>query len=87
MTRSNAFSSSNRNQMGSNYLTDVNQGGGDKKAGFPYIIGRDSWFGHYYTTTSLKKINTTIFPLARQSRPISSAFRSNYRNNKIPGTA
>lgn len=87
MTRSNAFSSSNRNQMGSNYLTDVNQGGGDKKAGFPYMIGRDSWSIHYIQPTTLKRINTTVFPLARQSRPIGSAFRGNYRYNKIPGTA
>ena len=24
-------------------IVNVNQGGGDKKAGFPYQIGRDSW--------------------------------------------
>ena len=29
--------------MGSNATTDINQGGGGKKAGFPYMIGRDSW--------------------------------------------
>ena len=34
------FSSSNRNRMGSNAYTDVNQGGGSKKAGFPFQIGR-----------------------------------------------
>ena len=34
------FSRANRHQMGSNAYTDQNQGGGNKKAGFPYIIGR-----------------------------------------------
>jgi len=34
------FSRANKYQMGSNAYTDVNQGGGAKKAGFPYIIGR-----------------------------------------------
>ena len=39
----NPFRTSNHNGMGSNAITDINQGGGEKKAGFPYIIGRDSW--------------------------------------------
>jgi hypothetical protein len=37
----NGFSTkASRNNMGSNAVTDVNQGGGNKKAGFPYLIGR-----------------------------------------------
>ena len=43
MSTSNYFSSSSRSRMGSNAYTDINQGGGNKKAGFPYQIGRDSW--------------------------------------------
>lgn len=43
MTRNsgNYMKGSNRSQMGSNATTDVNQGGGNKKAGFPYQIGRE----------------------------------------------
>lgn len=90
----NPFSRSNRAQMGSSYLTDINQGGGDKKAGFPYLIGRDSWTSIYFDAVDpvnghcckLKNWNTTVFPLARQSRPIGSSYRSNYRYNHIPGT-
>ena len=40
---SSAMRGSNRNQMGSNAVTDINQGGGNKKAGFPYQVGRESW--------------------------------------------
>ena len=31
---------SNHSTMGSNAITDQNQGGGEKKAGFPYQVGR-----------------------------------------------
>jgi len=37
----NKFSSSSRNLMGSNVQTVQNQGGGQKKAGFPYQVGRE----------------------------------------------
>jgi hypothetical protein len=40
MPQGNPFRTSNRNQQNSNYLTDQNQGGGDKKAGIPFQIGR-----------------------------------------------
>ena len=43
MSTNNYFSSSSGSRMGSNAYTDINQGGGVKKAGFPYQIGRDSW--------------------------------------------
>ena len=46
-TPSSAFRSSNRSSMGSNVYTTQSQGGGNKKAGFPYIIGRDSWVSIY----------------------------------------
>ena len=29
-------------------LVNQNQGGGSKKQGFPYQIGRDSWVSHYF---------------------------------------
>jgi hypothetical protein len=34
--------------MHSNALTVQNQGGGEKKAGFPYIVGRTSWTNIYF---------------------------------------
>ena len=73
-------------------IVNQDQGGGNKKAGFPYEIGR-SW----RTTIALSAVdpvhgqccrlnkwNTTIFPLARQSRPIGSMPNSNYRYWKNP---
>lgn len=43
MPQGGAWSNSNKSQMLSNVLTDINQGGGNKKAGFPHQIGRESW--------------------------------------------
>jgi len=37
------FQAVNHARMGSNVYTVVNQGGGEKKAGFPYQVGRISW--------------------------------------------
>ena len=62
------FSRANRYQMGSNARTDINQGGGSKKAGFPYIIGR-GWrtniaFGNNVVNghcTQLKTYQTLCF--------------------------
>ena len=48
MPNGNMFSSSSRARMYSNAITDQNQGGGDKKAGFPYQVGRDSWVSIYF---------------------------------------
>jgi len=61
-------------------ITNQNQGGGSKKAGFPYLVGRDSW-----TSIALHKtkqfldqdvngnegLKFTLNPNVRQSRPIS----------------
>jgi hypothetical protein len=63
-------------------IVNQNQGGGPKKAGFPYIIGRESW-----TTTHFRESGTAQFlgnsdgstprslrftklPNTRQSRPV-----------------
>ena len=59
-------------------ITNFNTGGGNKKAGFPYQVGRNSWtsvrIGLDATTIgkccTSKKTNTNLFPVARQSRPI-----------------
>jgi hypothetical protein len=82
-----SFKGIGQSRMGSNAITNQPQGGGDKKAGFPYLVGRDSWAGTYmnYHSFPLKKWNTTIFPLASQTRPINSMYRSNYNYYKYPG--
>lgn len=53
-------------------ITNYNTGGGNKKAGFPYQVGRTMWSSVALrdTKTTLTKINTTRFPLAKQSRPV-----------------
>ena len=43
MPQGGAWSNSNKARMMSNVYTDQNQGGGEKKAGFPHQIGRDHW--------------------------------------------
>jgi len=83
-----AFSSSNRSNMGSNVSTVQSQGGGSKKAGFPYIVGRDSWSSIYLNGSqnavlssrgccSLKKLQFTVNPNVNQSRPIGSTYSPN----------
>ena len=74
------FSRSNRYQMGSNAITDQNQGGGSKKAGFPYIIGR-GWrtniafnSNNVVNCQPLKTYQTLCFTSpVNQSRPIGSS--------------
>ena len=74
------FTGTNRNRMGSNAITDQNQGGGNKKAGFPYLVGR-GWrsniaFGNNVANgrcTSLQSLQTLCFTsTVHQSRPIGS---------------
>lgn len=38
-----AFQASNHYRMGSNINTTIHQGGGDKKAGLVYQVGRTQW--------------------------------------------
>jgi hypothetical protein len=38
-----AFQASNRYQTGSNVYTTISQGGGEKKAGLVYQVGRTQW--------------------------------------------
>lgn len=72
MPQGNMFSASNHARMGSNAITDGPQGGGDKKAGFPHIIGRDHWVSLYLRNTSqnLKVLQFTVNPHVRQSRGV-----------------
>jgi hypothetical protein len=73
-----AFTNSNRNQMGSSVKTNYFQGGGDKKAGFPYIVGRGYMSSIFFQSIDpvhghcckLNDLQTVRFPLATISRPI-----------------
>lgn len=84
---SRAFSRSNHHQMGSNYLTDSNQGGGSKKAGLTPSVAIDSWTSIYYGSSGLGKSSATcrsltcmrftVNPSVKQSRNISSSYVPN----------
>lgn len=83
---SRAFNGSNRSQMGSNVFTVANQGGGSKKAGFAYQVGRDSWSSifisggnpvHMSKCASLKCLQFTVNPKVSISRPIGSTYHPN----------
>ena len=88
------YSNSTRGSYTSSIINQ-NQGGGAKKAGFPYQVGRDSWtslaFGSVNAKTkvlrccNLRKYNTTVMPMANFSRPIGSTTQSNTYYH-IPGT-
>ena len=64
-------------------IVNQNQGGGNKKAGFPYQIGRESWTSIFFHSTdpvhgnccTLPKVMTMKFPAANPSRPIGSDVR------------
>jgi hypothetical protein len=82
-----AFRSSNRSSMGSNVYTTQSQGGGNKKAGFPYQVGRDSWASialnscdtqrEKMTCASLKCMQFTVNPKVSQSRGVGSTYSPN----------
>jgi len=83
------FSSSSKSQMGSNAVTVQNQGGGDKKAGFPYIIGRTQWtqiaFNESGNLGNLKFLMKTVNPNTSITRPIGSTYTPNTYFT-VPGT-
>ena len=80
------WSRSNRASMGSTVDTVQNQGGGSKKAGFPQVVGRDSWTSIAFNMTnvaggncaSLPCLMTTKMPLACVSRGVGSNVRTLY---------
>ena len=51
MPNGGAWSNSNRTRMLSNVHTTQYQGGGSKKAGFPYLVGRDHWTSRFLGAT------------------------------------
>jgi hypothetical protein len=82
---SRAFTGTRFN-MNSNSVTNQFQGGGDKKAGFPYQVGRDSWVSIAFNSCdplssqphcTLAKWSITKKPLANISRPIGSTISPN----------
>jgi hypothetical protein len=82
---------SNGAKKARNYSSIItqNQGGGDKKAGFPYQIGRESWTSIFLNTCdpasftlnrtccSLKDYNKTLV-FATPSRPLGLRTGSGY---------
>ena len=50
MPKGGAWSNSNKNRMLSNVSTVQNQGGGEKKAGLPYQVGRESWVSLFFNS-------------------------------------
>lgn len=59
-------------------IVNQSQGGGNKKAGFPYHVGRDSWTSVYFNAVdpvnghccTLGNMQQVLFPLASISRPV-----------------
>jgi len=79
MPQGNPFSrTASRNAMGSNAVTDGPQGGGEKKAGFPYQIGRPAASYHgprgppAPLARPLKVWNTTLV-FSNITRPIGNS--------------
>ena len=81
MPSGGAWSNSNKARMMSNVVTGQNQGGGEKKAGFPYQIGRGHWVSVFFDTCdpelglasrccSLSKLNKTLVFTKNTVRPI-----------------
>lgn len=53
-------------------ITNQNQGGGSKKAGLPYLVGRESWSSVALKNTS-QRMSVLKMPLTSsvsQSRPV-----------------
>ena len=76
----NFMKKSNRAGFVSSANVNQNQGGGEKKAGFPYIVGRTQWTNIALQTNkngtsetgcncSLKTLQFTANPNVKQSRP------------------
>lgn len=78
MPKGGLWSNSNKTRMLSNVSTTQNQGGGEKKAGFPYQIGREHWTSIFLHSTdpingrccTRAKINTTLVFTRNTVRPI-----------------
>ena len=87
MPKGGAWSNSNKTRMLSNVSTVQKQGGGEKKAGLPYQVGRESWTSIFLNSTdpitgrccNLGKIGTTMVFTRNTIRPIGNDSRINMR--------
>ena len=71
-------------------ISNQNQGGGNKKSGIPYQVGKNSWtqifipnVNNSNSTNScctLNNRNTFFFPFASVSRPIGRSANESYWN-------
>ena len=65
-----------------------NQGGGDKKAGFAYQIGRNYMTSIYFDERAvnqpLSKLQQIVFPLANITRPIGRNGNQTYWDTGLP---
>lgn len=83
MPKGGAWSNSNKTRMLSNVNTTIKQGGGEKKAGFPYQIGRESWTSIFLHTVdpingrccNQGKLATTMVFTKNTVRPIGNDSR------------
>jgi hypothetical protein len=73
-------------------IVNRNQGGGNKKAGFPYQVGRSSSTSVALGTQpsngpccKLTQLQVSLFPNAKLSRPIGSTYTPNTYFT-VPGT-
>ena len=85
------YSSSKRGQYAKS-ITNQAQGGGSKKAGFPYQVGRNTGSsvaigtcnpGNGQSCCNLTKYMTYPFPLANFSRPVGTLNSAIYRRFNI----
>jgi hypothetical protein len=75
MPNGNMFNSSHHHKIASTAVTVQEQGGGEKKAGFPYIVGRDTQTSIAFKNSgnyTLRFLMKTFNPKTNFSRPISS---------------
>jgi len=83
MPKGGPWSNSNKTRMLSNVSTVQKQGGGEKKAGLPYQVGRESWTSIFLNSTdpvtgrccNLGKIGTTMIFTKNTIRPIGNDSR------------
>ena len=74
-------------------ISNGNQGGGSKKAGFPKMVGRDTATSNALNNTDvahghcckLSSYQMNLFPNARFSRPIGTPYSANIRRFNIVG--
>jgi hypothetical protein len=74
---------SNAASRARNYGQTINQkqGGGDKKAGFPYQVGRTAWSSIFIDNQFRSTLIMTKNPNVRINRPMSSTIHVPYWSN------